>query len=81
MKDLELGENETRDERSTASKLQVTNVTVKMFPKVLKKKPTSSFQVFQDVSKGRYKKSGSENVKGSRLRQMLDKLKSVFVSE
>lgn len=58
------------DERSAASKVEVTNLKVKTFNLMFKKKPPSIFQMFQVNTKGTTKKSGPGQVKDSRLQQM-----------
>lgn len=46
VKDAELYESQKMNEISTSPKVEVTNLSVKQFHRMLKKKPPSSLQVF-----------------------------------
>lgn len=69
-------ENQEMNERSTESKEEVTKICEKKFHRMLKQKPSSSFQVIQVVTKRPPKNSASEKLKYSRLNQVMDKFKS-----
>lgn len=57
------------------------NSIVKTFHQMWRKKPLFSFAVFNVVTKGPTKRSGSVQVKESGLKRILDKFKSVFKLE
>lgn len=56
MKHMELCENQKMNEQSAASKVEVTNLSVKYFHWMLKKNPAFSLQLFHAVIQGPMKK-------------------------